>query len=124
MAERSGKGLQNLIRRFDSVCDLVRAVSLWQAIVRGGICLYTPYLFFAEDASIIVSVEVGEEPEPYKGDGTCYLEFGEGKVGKVDVDFFSGPKPTGRYIEAFFELNEDKKLFRSSRQKRWFGLLA
>jgi len=73
-------------------------------------------------ASIIASIEGTEEPAPYKGDGTCYLEFGEGKVGKVDVDFFSGPKPTGSYTEASFELNEDKKLFGSSRQKRWFGL--
>jgi sulfide:quinone oxidoreductase len=73
-------------------------------------------------ASIIASMEGREEPAPYKGDGTCYLEFGEGKVGKVDVDFFSGPKPTGSYTEASFELNEDKKFFGSSRKKRWFGL--
>jgi len=72
-------------------------------------------------ASIIASHEGTPEPAPYDGAGTCYLEFGEGKVGKVDVNFFSGPKPTGRYTEATLELNEDKKFFGSSRQKRWFG---
>jgi sulfide:quinone oxidoreductase len=72
-------------------------------------------------ASIIAIMEGNEEPSPYKGDGICYVEFGEGKVGKVNVDFFSGPKPTGVYTEASFELSDDKKLFGSSRQKRWFG---
>ena len=73
-------------------------------------------------ASIIASVKKTEEPDPYNGAGTCYLEFGEGWVGKVDVNFFSGPKPTGHYTEASVELNVYKKSFGSSRQKIWFGL--
>jgi hypothetical protein len=31
----------------------------------------------------------------YDGFGICYIEFGGGRIGKVEVDFFSGPKPTG-----------------------------
>ena len=27
----------------------------------------------------------------------CYVEFGQHQVGKVDVDFLSGPKPTGTF---------------------------
>src|SRR6185295_241197 len=41
-------------------------------------------------ASILAEWEAGEQPSPYKGNGTCYIEFGKGMVGKVDIDFFSG----------------------------------
>ena len=51
-------------------------------------------------ASIIAEFESGEEPSAYKGDGTCYIEFGNGQVGKVNVDFFSGPSPSGTYKPA------------------------
>ncbi|HYV92394.1 MAG TPA: FAD-dependent oxidoreductase [Chitinophagales bacterium] len=71
--------------------------------------------------SIIAELERGEEPAPYKGDGTCYVEFGDGRVGKVDVDFFSGPSPHGSYTEASVELVAEKQQFGSSREARWFG---
>ncbi len=72
-------------------------------------------------ASIIAELEGGENPSPYKGAGTCYVEFGDGRVGKVDVDFFSGPAPIGYYTEASVDLVADKELFGSSREARWFG---
>ena len=83
---------------------------------------------FAEGAakvaakSIIAAFKNGEQPDAYKGNGICYIEFGEGRVGKVDVDFFSGPSPFGTYTEASLELVADKKYFGSSRKARWFGL--
>ena len=83
---------------------------------------------FAEGAAkvaaetIIASFESGEQPEVYKGNGTCYIEFGGGRVGKVNVDFFSGPAPFGTYTEASEELVADKEAFGSSRKSRWFGL--
>jgi len=73
-------------------------------------------------ASIIAEFESGEQPSPYKGNGTCYIEFGNNQVGKVDVDFFSGPSPFGTYTEASAELVADKEYFGSSRTTRWFGL--
>jgi sulfide:quinone oxidoreductase len=72
-------------------------------------------------ASIIADFESGEQPSPYKGNGICYVEFGDGRVGKVDVDFFSGPAPFGSYTEASAGLVEEKQLFGSSRKARWFG---
>jgi len=72
-------------------------------------------------ASIIAEFENSEQPSPYKGAGTCYVEFGNGMVGKVDVDFFSGPSPRGSYTEASVELVADKEYFGSSREARWFG---
>lgn len=83
---------------------------------------------FAESAAkvaasaIIADFESGKESAPYKGDGTCYIEFGNGEVGKVHVEFFSGPTPFGTYTEASADLVEDKHHFGSSRATRWFGL--
>lgn len=83
---------------------------------------------FAEGAakvaakSIIAEFENGEQPPAYKGDGICYVEFGDGRVGKVNVDFFSGPSPFGTYTEASADLVADKQYFGSSREARWFGM--
>jgi sulfide:quinone oxidoreductase len=83
---------------------------------------------FAEGAakvaaeSIISTFESGKQPAAYRGDGTCYIEFGGGRVGKVNVDFFSGPAPTGSYTEASTDLIADKEQFGSSRKARWFGV--
>jgi sulfide:quinone oxidoreductase len=57
----------------------------------------------------------------YKGTGQCYVEFGEGKVGRVDVDFFSGPLPRGTHTDASEEIAIEKEHFGSSRKERWFG---
>lgn len=72
--------------------------------------------------AILAEVGAGEPAEPYDGTGSCYIEFGAGRVGRVDVDFFSGPKPTGSLQEPSAELVAEKKLFGSSRRARWFGL--
>ncbi len=73
-------------------------------------------------ASIIADFQAGEQPLPYTGAGTCYIEFGQGQVGRVDVDFFSGPTPFGTFGEPSTATVEDKKQFGSSREARWFGL--
>jgi sulfide:quinone oxidoreductase len=73
-------------------------------------------------ASIIDAFHGKENESPYSGAGSCYIEFGKGMVARVDVDFFSGPKPVGIHHQASEELTMDKKLFGSSRKERWFGL--
>ena len=83
---------------------------------------------FAEGAarsvaeSLISRMRGGDQSGFYTGAGSCYIEFGAGRIGRVDVDFFSGPKPTGKYHEPSVSLRADKKLFASSRRARWFGL--
>jgi sulfide:quinone oxidoreductase len=58
---------------------------------------------FSEGAARVVAAEVlaeldrGDQPAGYDGLGSCYIEFGGGRVGRVDVDFLSGPKPTGTF---------------------------
>jgi len=72
-------------------------------------------------ASIVATLRGGEQPAAYDGRGSCYIEFGGGLVGRVDVDFFSGPKPTGVFNEPSSALVRDKEHFGSSRRARWFG---
>ena len=73
-------------------------------------------------ASIIAELNNEEHASIYTGAGSCYLEFGEGKVARVDVDFFSGPSPMGVHYEASETLVVEKDNFGSSRKARWFGL--
>jgi sulfide:quinone oxidoreductase len=70
---------------------------------------------------LIAQIRGGDPPEPYDGRGSCYIEFGEGRVGRVDVDFLSGPRPTGTFQEPSDELVAEKNHFGSSRATRWFG---
>ena len=72
-------------------------------------------------ASIVATLRGGEQPAGYDGRGSCYIEFGAGRVGRVDIDFFSGPKPTGVFNEPSAALVADKVEFGSSRRARWFG---
>jgi sulfide:quinone oxidoreductase len=72
-------------------------------------------------ASLIANVGRGEQPDAYDGRGSCYIEFGSGQVGRVDVDFLSGPKPTGSFQVPSAELASEKQYFGSSRRARWFG---
>src|SRR4249920_2909608 len=72
-------------------------------------------------ASLIASIRGDEQPGPYGGLGSCYIEFGAGRVGRVDVDFLSGPKPTGTFREPSAALVAEKHEFGSSRTARWFG---
>jgi sulfide:quinone oxidoreductase len=72
-------------------------------------------------AAIIAHLRGGASPEAYKGQGSCYVEFGHDQVGRVDVDFLSGPKPTGTFQEPSAALVAEKAHFGSSRLERWFG---
>jgi len=82
---------------------------------------------FAEGAARTVAAEIiaearnSEAPAAYRGVGTCYVEFGSNRIGKVDVEFLAGP-PTGTYTQASVELVAEKTEFGSSRRARWFGL--
>ena len=72
-------------------------------------------------ASLIAGLRGGRQPGAYDGLGSCYIEFGAGRVGRVDVDFLSGPKPTGTFQEPSDALVAEKHHFGSSRRARWFS---
>ena len=71
--------------------------------------------------ALIARVRGGAAPEPYAGRGSCYIEFGEGRVGRVDVDFLGGPKPTGTFQAPSDALVAEKADFGATRRARWFG---
>lgn len=81
---------------------------------------------FAEGAarvvaeSILATVHGGDPPAPFDGRGSCYIEFGSGRVGRVDIDFLSGPTRTGTFRAPSAALVEEKSRFGSSRRARWF----
>ena len=81
---------------------------------------------FAEGAARVVARSLiariqGGAADGYDGRGSCYIEFGGGGVGRVDVDFFSGPKPTGTFQAPSSALVAEKDVFGSSRRARWFS---
>ncbi len=82
---------------------------------------------FAEGAARIVAQAIIAQlkgvgaPGAYEGAGSCYIEFGGGQVGRVDVNFLGGPKPTGTFQAPSDALVSEKIDFGSSRIRRWFG---
>lgn len=82
---------------------------------------------FAEGTARTVAANIlarlrGEAPTArYPGAGSCYIEFGAGRVARVDVDFFSGPKPTGSFQTPSEAVRADKQAFCATRVARWFG---
>jgi sulfide:quinone oxidoreductase len=81
---------------------------------------------FAEGAArvaargILAELRGDAPPAPYDGIGTCYIEFGAGRIGAVTVDFRSGPKPTGVFGAPSAELRAEKARFGAERRARWF----
>jgi sulfide:quinone oxidoreductase len=83
---------------------------------------------FAESAGravadhLIASIRGRGTPKPYDGAGSCYIEFGNHTVGRVDADFLTGPSVVAPYTDASLMGAEQKKEFAAERRERWFGL--
>ncbi len=82
---------------------------------------------FAENAAGVAADGIiarlrGEEPgRRYEGEGSCYLEFGSGRVAKVEANFLGGPSPTATVVGPSEDLASEKAEFAWTRRKRWFG---
>lgn len=73
-------------------------------------------------AESIIAEYLGREfTAGFNGKGTCYVEFGENKVGRADVDFFTDPYPTGIHYAASTELSHEKRSVEELHKARWFG---
>jgi sulfide:quinone oxidoreductase len=85
---------------------------------------------FAENAAAVATDHIvarlrGETVDRrYKGEGSCYLEFGSGRVAKVEANFLGGPSPTATVVGPFEDLAAEKAEFARSRRKRWFGTVS
>lgn len=83
---------------------------------------------FAEGAARAVAAQLIAElrgdppPEPYRGTGACYVEFGSGRVGRVNIDASGGRPPSGTFDGPSEELAAEKGEFGAERRARWFGL--
>jgi sulfide:quinone oxidoreductase len=81
---------------------------------------------FAEGAaralatSLIARLRGGGPAGVHAGTGSCYIEFGAGRIGRVDIDFLSGPSPTGTYQAPSTALRVEKEQFGATRRARWF----
>jgi sulfide:quinone oxidoreductase len=108
------RSLETRFRNVYAVGDVARV-----AVPKAGV--------FSEGEARVVAESIlarrrGELPSPaYDGRGSCYVEFGAGRVGRVDVDFLSGPKPTGTLRPPTSALVAEKEHFGASRRARWFG---
>lgn len=125
VVERSGLAVDgwvpvdnaNLATRFPDVYAIGDVVGT--PVAKAGV--------FAEAAAGVVADDIaarlhgGVSETRYEGAGSCYLEFGGGKVGKVEANFLGGPKPTARLVGPSRELAAEKAAFGSTRRERWFG---
>jgi sulfide:quinone oxidoreductase len=81
---------------------------------------------FAESAAravaehLIVRLRESGAAKPYDGAGSCFIEFGDRRVGRVDVDFLTGPSVVAPFTEASLQGAEEKKQFAASRRRFWF----
>lgn len=84
---------------------------------------------FAESAARVVAAQIVRqvrgtgETEP-GGDGLCFLEFGDGRVGRVDVDFRAPGGPTAPLLGPDRAYAAEKAEFGAVRRERWFGSRA
>jgi sulfide:quinone oxidoreductase len=110
----------NLATRFPGVYAMGDVTTGARTVAKAGI--------FAEAAARVVAADIashvrgGVNPLRYEGAGNCYVEFGGGMVGKVEVNFLAGPAPMGRILTPSRELAAEKALFGATRRKDWFGI--
>ena len=82
---------------------------------------------FAEGQAAVVADEIiaryreRDTSSRYGGRGICYVEFGHDQVGRVDVTFRTGERPSGQFDDPSTMYAADKAEFGSSRIRRWFG---
>ncbi|MCH8289185.1 MAG: FAD-dependent oxidoreductase [Candidatus Marinimicrobia bacterium] len=73
--------------------------------------------------SDILSKIKGEESTlRYEGIGTCFVELGEGMVGKLNTNFLGKPEPEVSLEGPTVEFKQDKIRFEKDRIEKWFGV--
>lgn len=72
---------------------------------------------------LVAKIKGGPDPAPFAGEITCYVEMGDRTIGKVNVNFLSGPAPVARFTPPSLEGAEEKRQFAAVRRRRWFGVV-
>lgn len=73
-------------------------------------------------ASAILSRLTGSPASPNTGQGSCLVEFGDGRIGWAELDFLTGPKMQSTYHAPSLAGRAHKLAFGASRAARWFGM--
>lgn len=72
-------------------------------------------------ASAILAQVRGGAPSFNTGQGSCLVEFGDGRIGWADLDFLTGPRMQSVFHAPSLEGRAHKDRFGASRAARWFG---
>ena len=82
---------------------------------------------WAETAARVVADNIAarltdhDPPPPFEGDGTCYIEFGGGRVARIQANFLGGPTPTAHVDAPSSKLAAEKREYEATRRRTWFG---
>jgi sulfide:quinone oxidoreductase len=106
----------NLATRFPGVYALGDVASA--PVPRAGVFAENAAKAVADD---IVAVLKGGTSSPYDGAGSCYIEFGGGRVARVDATFLTAGGPTAPFTPPSSALAKEKDMFAATRLQRWFG---
>lgn len=71
---------------------------------------------------LVAEIRGGPAPPPFAGEVVCYVEMGDETIGKVNVNFLSGPAPTAVFTPPSLDGTAEKREFGAARRRRWFGL--
>jgi sulfide:quinone oxidoreductase len=69
--------------------------------------------------NIISKIQSQEESALFDGKGGCFMESGRDTASLVEVDMFSGPKPSVKLTESTSEHFDDKLQFEKDRLSKW-----
>lgn len=64
----------------------------------------------------------GPAPSPFPGVIVCYIEMGDDQIGRVDVNFLGGPRPSSVFVPPSLAGAEEKQAWAAARRRDWFGL--
>ncbi|HXW80486.1 MAG TPA: hypothetical protein VEJ84_13360, partial [Acidimicrobiales bacterium] len=70
---------------------------------------------------LIAAINGGPQPPAFAGEIVCYIEMGNRSIGKVNVNFLSGPAPVAAFTPPSLQGAEEKHEFAATRRLRWFG---
>jgi sulfide:quinone oxidoreductase len=70
---------------------------------------------------MVVDGILGRPGPSYEGTGVCYLEMGDGLVGKVDANFLGGPTPQAPFLGPTRDYRAEKAAWAADVRARWFA---
>jgi sulfide:quinone oxidoreductase len=69
--------------------------------------------------SIISKIQSKEKPALFDGKGGCFIESGRDTASVIEIDMFSGPKPSTKLTESTSEHLDEKLQFEKDRLSNW-----